>query len=178
MTIRPAHADDIQSVVSLLRRACATVAERFGLTKENCPKSPAFYAEERVRADLERGVQYYLLEHEGEVCGCVALERAKPELGYLERLAVLPGQRSKGYGQALVRHVQAQAQSIGLERISIGIISEDTPLKDWYRRLGFVETGTKSFDHLPFTVAFMEMELQGSPSQERPESTVADREES
>lgn len=178
MTIRPAGTDDIATVVSLLRRACATVAERFGLTQENCPKSPAFYTEDRVLADLERGVRYYLLEDDAEACGCVALEKASPEVGYLERLAVLPEHRAKGYGQALVRHVLAHARSIGLARISIGIICEDTRLKGWYCRLGFVETATKTFEHLPFTVAFMEMELQGSPHREKPESNVTDREES
>ena len=178
MIIRPANADDIQTLVDLLRRACATVARRFGLTEENCPKSPAFYTENRVEADLERGVQYYILEDDREVRGCAALEQAKPEVGYLERLAVLPEHRSKGYGSVLVRHVFAQAQAIGLRRIGIGIVSEDTGLKAWYRRFGFVETGTKAFDHLPFIVGFMEKELEGSADQEESDFAVTDREES
>ncbi len=178
MTIRPANADDIQTLVSLLRRACATVASRFGLTEENCPKSPAFYTEDRVEADLERGVQYYIIEDDAEARGCVALEKAKPGVGYLERLAVLPEHRSKGYGSALIRHVFAQAQAIGLRRIGIGIISEDTELKEWYHRFGFVETGTKAFDHLPFIVGFMEKELEGSATQGRLDSNISSREES
>ena len=171
MTIRAADVDEVEVVVSLLRRACATVAERFGLTEENCPKSPAFYTEDRVRADLARGVRYYLLERDGDICGCVALEQANPEVGYLERLAVLPECRGQGYGQALVEHVLAEARSIG-------IISEDTRLKEWYRRLGFVQTATRTFEHLPFTVAFMEIALQGLPNQRETEPTVTDREES
>ncbi len=178
MTIRPAHTDDIQTLVSLLRRACAAVARRFGLTEENCPKSPAFYTEDRARADFERSVQYYILEDDAEARGCVALEQAKPEVGYLERLAVLPEYRSKGYGSALVRHVFAQAQAIGLKRIGIGIIFEDARLREWYRRFGFVETGTKAFDHLPFIVGFMEKELEGSATEERLNSNIGDREES
>jgi N-acetylglutamate synthase-like GNAT family acetyltransferase len=177
MTIRPAHTDDVRTVVSLLRRACATVARRFGLTEENCPKSPAFYTEDRVKADLERGVQYYFLEEQGEVCGCVALEKARPDVGYLERLAVLPEHRSKGYGGALVRHVLTQAESMGLKRIGIGIIDEDAPLREWYRRFGFVLTGTKKFDHLPFTVAFMEKELPEPSGQDAPNAAVSNREE-
>jgi len=177
MTIRPACVEDIPMVTSLLRRACATVAKRFGLTPENCPKSPAFYTEDRVKADLDRGVQYYFLEEGAELCGCVALEKARPDVGYLERLAVLPEHRSKGYGSALVRHVLAQAQSIGLERIGIGIIAEDTPLAEWYRRFGFLLTGTRQFDHLPFTVAFMEKELRESSEKDTPNPVVSDREE-
>ncbi len=177
MTIRPACVEDIPMVTSLLRRACATVAKRFGLTQENCPKSPAFYTEERVKADLERGVQYYFLEEGAEVCGCVALEKARPEIGYLERLAVLPERRSKGFGSALVRHVLARAESMGLERVGIGIIAEDEPLKEWYRRFGFVLTGTRQFDHLPFVVAFMEKELREPSEKKTPNAVVSDREE-
>jgi len=147
-------------VVDLLRRSFATVAERFGLTMENCPKNVAFYTEERFAEDLERGMQYYLLEDDGQICGCIALERAKPEMAYLGRLAVLPEQRHKGLGRALVHHIFSEARRIGVRRVEIGIIEEDTRLKDWYRRLGFVPTGTKTFDHLPFVVGFLAIELE------------------
>lgn len=159
MTIRPARTDEGQTIVDVLRHACATVAERFGLTPENCPKSPAFYTLERVQADFERGVRYYLLEEGTDIRGCVALEKAKPDACYLERLAVLPECRSQGYGKALVDHALAQARTLGVERVEIGIIAEDTRLADWYRRRGFVETGTRTFDHLPFTVGFMARQL-------------------
>jgi predicted N-acetyltransferase YhbS len=159
MTIRPANAEDVSTVVSILRRACATVAERFGLTEENCPKSPAFYTRQRVEEDIARGVQYFLLEEDRQTCACVAMEQAKPGVVYLERLAVLPDRRGQGFGQALVHHVLAQAKAIDAARVEIGIISEDTGLKDWYGRFGFIETGTKTFDHLPFVVAFMAKEL-------------------
>jgi ribosomal protein S18 acetylase RimI-like enzyme len=159
MTIRPINANDMQTLVDLIRRACATVAEQFGLTPENCPKSPAFYTIGRLEEDIDRGVQYYLLEDAAEVRGCVALERAKPDICYLERLAILPEHRSKGFGTALVRHAFTEAAVLGVKRIEIGIIAEDTKLTEWYRRFGFELTGTKTFDHLPFVVAFMAKEL-------------------
>ncbi len=162
MTIRPANAEDLETIISILRRACATVAQRFGLTMENCPKSPAFYTYERAEADLARGVRYFLLEEEQRTCACAALEQATPDVVYLERLAVLPEQRRHGFGQALVRHVLAQAKALGAARVEIGIISADVELKDWYGRFGFVQTGTKTFDHLPFVVAFMAKELSNS----------------
>ncbi len=159
MTIRPIGSDEIQTVVNVLRQACATVAERFGLTPENCPKNLAFCTEDRIKDDLERGLRYYFLEDGTEICGCVALEQARPDMCYLGRLAVLPEHRSKGFGTVLLHHALDQARTIGATRVEIGIISEDARLKDWYRRFGFVETGTKTFDHLPFVVAFMAKEL-------------------
>ena len=159
MTIRPINANDIQTLLDVIRRACATVAERFGLTPQNCPKSPAFYTMDRLQTDIERGMQYFVLEDDAEARGCVALEKAKPGVYYLGRLAVLPEHRSKGLGTVLVRHAFAEATAIGARRIEIGIIAEDVELTQWYRRFGFELTGTKTFDHLPFVVAFMAKEL-------------------
>jgi len=159
MMIRPANADDIPTTVSVIRRACATVAERFGLTPENCPKNPAFYTEDRLRDDLARGVRYYFLEENAKVRGCVALEQAEPDVCYLERLAVLPEHRARGLGTALVHHALDQARAFGVSRVEIGIISEDVALKTWYRKFGFVQTSTRTFEHLPFVVAFMAVEL-------------------
>jgi len=43
--------------------------------------------------------------------------------------------------------------------ISIGIINENSVLKNWYIKYGFIEKGLKRFDHLPFEVCFMEKEI-------------------
>ena len=39
-----------------------------------------------------------------------------------------------------------------------GIIEESEVLKNWYIANGFVHTGTKKFDHLPFTSGYLEWE--------------------
>ena len=159
MTIRPIQASDLKTIVDVLRGSFAAVAERFGLTTENCPRNLAFCTAERIREDMARGLRYYLLEDAGTVCGCIAMEHPKPEVVYLERLAVVPEHRSRGFGQALVNHVLAQAKAAGAERVEIGIISEDTQLKQWYGRFGFVEFKTRTFEHLPFVVGFMGIQL-------------------
>jgi len=114
---------------------------------------------QRIAEEIDRGVRYYLLEARQKVCGCVAVEHAKPDVAYLERLAVLPEHRSKGLGQALVRHVLAEARTLGARRIEIGIIAADTQLQGWYEQFGFERTGTKEFDHLPFVVGFLAKKL-------------------
>ncbi len=159
MTIREAQASDVPLILDILVRSFAGVAERFGLTHQNCPKHLAFCTAERLVQDIARGLQFYILEENETACGCVAMEHPKPEGVYLERLAVLPEHRSKGFGQALVRHVLAQAKAAGAQRVEIGIISEDAELKQWYGRFGFEPFMTKAFKHLPFVVAFMAVQL-------------------
>ena len=46
--------------------------------------------------------------------------------------------------------------SMGGSVIKIGIIEESSVLKNWYIANGFVHTGTKKFDHLPFTSGYLE----------------------
>jgi len=39
--------------------------------------------------------------------------------------------------------------------VSIGIIANDTQLKQWYKKIGFAEGETRKYEHLPFDVMFM-----------------------
>jgi N-acetylglutamate synthase-like GNAT family acetyltransferase len=162
MVIRDANEADVSILVTLLRESFRDVAERFGLTVDNCPKNLAFCTDQRIKGDIERGLSFYILEQDDRPCGCVALEKASPDVYYLERLAVLPEHRRQGYGEALVGQIFDQARRNGAERLEIGIIAEDTELRDWYGKFGFVPKSTKRFDHLPFVVAFMSAELDNT----------------
>jgi ribosomal protein S18 acetylase RimI-like enzyme len=157
--IRAAGSADVLVLSGLIRVSFRDVAQRFSLTLENCPKHPSNCTEEWIENDFARGVAYYILESDGEPVGCVALEKVNPDLCYLERLGVVPQSRRKGFGKALVDHVFYEARALGAKQIGIGIISDDTELKLWYQRIGFVEKETKEFDHLPFLVTFMSYKL-------------------
>ena len=157
--IREADPDDISLLSELIRLSYRDVADRFKLTASNCPRHPSNYTDEWVEKDIHRGVSFYILEHRGRSTGCVAIEKANPDLCYLERLAVLPHVRKQGLGRQLVKHVFHKARELGLKRISIGIIAEQAELKQWYQKIGFIEGATKAFSHLPFRVTFMSYEL-------------------
>ena len=150
---------DVPTLVGLICDAYRDVAQRYNLTPENCPKHPSNYTPAWVRKDFARGVSYYILDHDGKPAGCAALEKPTGELGYLERLAVLPDCRRRGFGRQLVTQVFNCAMDSGIKQISIGIIAEQTDLKLWYEKIGFVEGDTKEFKHLPFLVTFMTYHL-------------------
>ena len=159
MTIRAATFDDIPVLAAIIRSAYRTVADRFDLTAENCPKHPSNCTGAWIEADFSRGVSYFLLESSGRTEGCAALEKAGPDTCYLERLAVLPDSRRHGCGKMLVDFIFEQARALGCRKVGIGIIAEQEDLRQWYERIGFQAKGTKRFDHLPFTVLFMEYGL-------------------
>ena len=159
LSIQEATPADVNLLTTLVREAFREVAERFRLTPANCPKHPSNCVPEWFEVALAKGVRYYILAENGTPCGCVALEQAKPEAGYLERLAVLPQCRRKGFGAALVAHVCTEARKLGICRIEIGIIAEQTELRAWYEKLGFGFAKEAEFPHLPFKVAFLMKEI-------------------
>ena len=71
-------------------------------------------------------------------------------------VSILPEYRHYGYGKKLLNFCKARVRELGGNKITIGIVEENTVLKEWYAANGFVHTGTKKFEHLPFTVGFME----------------------
>jgi len=164
-TIRNANHSDIPILVDLIRTSFRDVALRFSLTEENCPKHPSNCTSQWIETALEKGVRYFIIDRNNLPCGCVALENVRPGLCYLERLAVLPDSRLHGLGKALVEHVLAQAALSGAQRVEIGIIADQHELKDWYSRIGFVETGKAVFPHLPFEVRFMAKILEPPPTE-------------
>ncbi len=144
-TIVPAMPQDVSELTGIIRHSFQNVAKTFGLTSENCPRHPSNCRPEWIETALNKGVRYYMLESEGKRCGCVALEQARPTLCYLERLAVLPDCRRRGYGGALVEFALNTARQLGAEKVDIGIIARQEELKDWYQRLGFMPGKNSDF---------------------------------
>jgi N-acetylglutamate synthase-like GNAT family acetyltransferase len=165
--IREATRDDVVAITNLIRVAFTDVAQRFQLTPKNCPKHPSNCEPGWIETAMEKGVVFYLLEDGGTLVGCGALEQPeKPGTCYLERLAVLPQYRHQGLGKRLVEHIEAEAKTRNLQRVEIGIIAEQEDLSTWYGGMGFVVTGEKEFEHLPFRVAFMAKNLSESSERE------------
>ncbi|MEW6531343.1 MAG: GNAT family N-acetyltransferase [Thermodesulfobacteriota bacterium] len=159
LRIRTATQNEAELLGGIIRRAFQDVAQRFGLTPENCPTHPSHHTMEKVQAELRKGVVYYLAEVEGKAIGCGALEKTDQGIFYLERLAVLPDARKQGIGEALVRHMFQLAADEQAKAISIAIVAQHTELQSWYEALGFVLVEKKRFAHLPFDVAFMTYEI-------------------
>ena len=151
--------ETLRQSVAVIREAFAGVAAEFGLTRESCPTNPAFVTRERLEILREKGVLFLGLYKGDRQIGFVAIEKADNGVFYLEKLAVLPLHRHKGYGKELVDAVCERAVAEGGTVVSIGIMDNHGLLKKWYKGLGFAETGTEQFQHLPFTVCFMEKRL-------------------
>jgi N-acetylglutamate synthase-like GNAT family acetyltransferase len=153
--IRMGRKEDIDVLVEILRDSFQEVADRFGLNEQNSPTHPSNCRTEWLMREMNRGVVFYVLEAQDQPVGCVALEKINDEVCYLERLAVLPREQKKGFGEALVKHALSQARLLKAYRVQIGIIADDQALQNWYEKLGFEEVERKNFPNLIFEVVFM-----------------------
>jgi N-acetylglutamate synthase-like GNAT family acetyltransferase len=154
--IRVGTKADVDLLVDIIRDAFEDVAFCFGLTEQNSPTHPSNCRPEWLLREMNRGVTFYLLESDGRPVGCVGLEKINDDVCYLERLAVLPGMRRRGFGEALVLHALAEAKSQNVRRVQIGVIAEHQALRQWYEKLGFQEIECRTFSQFVFRVMFMD----------------------
>ena len=160
VVIREVSEGEAGVVRELICRAYSDVAEQFGLSAETCPSHPAFTTVDDQKRAMARGVRYFLLEDDDGPVGCVALDSRNIEEAWLARLSVLPEKRHQGYGRALVAHVVSEAREQSLPGIHIGVTAEHEDLVKWYEQLGFVRGERKEYEHLPFEVLLMRLQMQ------------------
>jgi diamine N-acetyltransferase len=56
---------------------------------------------------------------------------------YVSSVYVLPGNQGKGIGRHLLRLAEDEARRLGLDRIWLGVMSQNTPSVEWYTKIGF-----------------------------------------
>lgn len=151
--------EQLNTCLDIIHRSFITVAKDFDLTEENCPNHTAFISIEKLVRQYEIGTNMFLFQHYEKYVGYFSLVN-NGESVELNNLSVLPEYRHLGIGKEMVKYAKDYAyNNTEANKIKIGIIEENTILKNWYSSLGFVHIGTKQFDSLPFTVGFMELKL-------------------
>lgn len=150
MTMRPATVDDAEAIAALVNRAYEV--ERFFVEGDRV--TPA-----AVRQDLTTGEILLVTGSDGAVRACVYV-RITGSRGYFGMLAVDPAEQGRGLGRALIEDVEAYARARGASVMAISVVHVRTELLAFYRRLGYVPTGTEPYVHRPVTqpVHFITME--------------------
>ena len=90
-----------------------------------------------------------------QIIGCVLLVEKEQEL-YLGMLTVSPELQNSGVGKKLLQQAEIHALELGLPKIIMTVISVRDELISWYKRNGYVDTGSRepfpvSDVHIPIT---------------------------
>jgi len=104
-----------------------------------------FYNEDRITfEEVERLFTtgtFLLAEADRVLRGCVYVE-LRGERSYLGLLSVDPSQQQSGVGSLLMTAAENHCRELGSRAMDIWIINLRTELPPFYRKRGYVETGT------------------------------------
>ena len=124
--LRDARPDDIGGLIALIE-----------------PMEDAGILVRRSRELLEREIsRFSVVEHDGMIVGSAALYPYGDDQAELACLAVHPDFRRWGYGEKLLRRIEARARAVGIRRLFV----LTTVTSHWFRERGFVE---QSVEDLP-----------------------------
>ena len=159
--IRAINKSDISECVKLIKESFMTVADKFGLTTENASRFTAFATTEdrlNYHFDTEHRPMFVFCDND-KIVGYYSLLILDNGECELNNLCVSPSCRHRGIGNTLLTHAFKTAVGFGCKKINIGIVEENTILKNWYMSFGFVHTSTQKFDFFPFTCGYMEKSI-------------------
>jgi GNAT superfamily N-acetyltransferase len=98
---------------------------------------------DKVREMMRRG-KFMLAEDGSAMIACVYVEIRK-QRGYFGLLAVDPSRQGGGFGRKMVTEAEDYARAAGCDFMDLRIVNIRAELPPFYRRLGYVETGTEPF---------------------------------
>jgi GNAT superfamily N-acetyltransferase len=134
MNTRVATASDVPALECLIN--AAFLVERF------------FKRGDRITADGIRRQQaqgtFLLLERDGDPIGTVYVA-LRGDRGYIGMVSVDPERQGSGYGRALMAAAEDYCLRNGARHADLRIVNLREELPPFYRRLGYVESGTEPF---------------------------------
>ena len=164
--IRRIEKEELPLCLDFIHLCFSTVAEKFGLTRENCPGHNAFMPMEKLENFWNWGFMMYgLFEQnqngENELTGYFSISKdpEKKDTWMLHNLCVKPQKRKQGYGRQLLDYAKEKVSELGGKILFLDFINEYTELKKWYFKNGFEFKGTAKYEHLPFSVGFVECQI-------------------
>jgi GNAT superfamily N-acetyltransferase len=134
METRTAQLEDAENIARLVNAAFRP--ERFFIDADRT--NP-----EKIRALMPKG-KFLLSEDAGALLGCVYVE-VRDERGYFGLLAVDPALQRSGLGSRMVAAAEEYCRAAGCRFVDLTIVNLRTELPAFYRRLGYVESGTLPF---------------------------------
>lgn len=136
LSVRTATITDVPLLVSLIN--AAFVIERAFVDRDRTDIDD-------IAAYLEKGT---FLIADSDIGGAEASVYVEidSDRGYIGMLAVQPALQGRGIGRKMMAAAEQYCRAAGCRVIDIKIVNLRTELPGFYRSLGYVDTGTGSFD--------------------------------
>ncbi len=142
MQQRTAIAADVSALHTLIESAYRGASARAGWTHEadllGGQRTDAATLTAMI-ADREQAI--LLLEDNGSIIGCIAVERHS-RLAYIAMVTTSPERQGEGIGRRLLTNAEEHAVVVfGVGTARMSVIAQRAELIDWYVRRGYRKTG-------------------------------------
>lgn len=145
--ITPATAEDAGDIAKLVNSAYRGDTSRKGWTTEadllDGTRTDLSAIKELIQ---KQDVTILKYSADNTIIGCVELHKTGTEM-YLGMLTVRPDLQGAGIGKKLLEAAEAEARTQRCLKITMTVISVRTELIDWYKRLGYTDTGKQKPFH-------------------------------
>jgi len=157
--IEPVHKELLPKCLKIIELGYENTAQKFGMTEENCPHRGRTRLPYHVfENEYENGCLMYVYILNGEIIGFLSLQTAEKTM-HINDIVILPAYQNKGFGSALMQFVKEQAKASNCEKINLGMVHENIPLRKWYEKMGFKTIKPKQYEKVTYTVGTMELLL-------------------
>ena len=159
--IKPVERDNLMECISVIRDSFKTVADEFGFTEENAPRFTAFATNaDRLyyHFDVEKRPMFAFFDNE-KIIGYYSLLIKENDEVELNNLCVLPEYRHRKIGEELLLDSIDRAKKLECTKMTLGIVEENTLLKNWYIGYGFQHIRTEKYDFFPFACGYKEKDI-------------------
>ncbi len=154
--------EDILDTEAVIKQSFATVADTYALTKEEFPNFAGFYIDKEVLSKLLKKPNQHLFGYfdDGRLIGLIGLfNNKRKNEAELSLLSVLPDFRHIKIGESLLDYAVKLAKDMTCETVRAEIMYENTKLRNWLEKQGFVLHSTEKPKNHPYTLAIMKKSL-------------------
>jgi ribosomal protein S18 acetylase RimI-like enzyme len=132
---RIATSSDVPAIIPLVNAAFAVETFLDGTRTDR----------ERMTTMMQRGVFLVAEEEAGQLVAAVYVERRSKGRGYFGMLAVDPLRQGSGFGRVMIEAAEDRCRQLECQFMDITVLSLRPELPAFYRKFGYIETGTEEF---------------------------------
>ncbi|SDC09753.1 GNAT family N-acetyltransferase [Niabella drilacis] len=143
--IRKATAEDAAAIHQLALDIWPKAFEQLLSQEQTSYMMQMMYAPSVLEQEMERGVEYYILNHKGVDMGYTAIEQKAPGSWKLHKIYLSQQLHGKGLGKYQLKSMEAVAKGYGARQLLLNVNRRNKAV-DFYKSQGYEIVKTEDID--------------------------------
>ena len=157
--IVPIKKEHLHKCLEIMKLGYEDIAVKFGMTEDNCPyRGRTRLPYHIIEDEYDSGCFMYGYVYGGELVGFLSILVKDHEM-HINDIVILPAYQNNGFGSALMQFAKEEAKLRNCDRIVLGMVHDNIPLRNWYEKIGFSTAKLQKYEEVSYTVATMELLL-------------------